>query len=80
MSGIWIRSQDKQTLVYANDIYTIDTGVYASSTTVEHSDVNKIGDYATKERAIEVINEIEDKLGYLNDTEIRTPTYHMPKD
>lgn len=54
---LWIRSQDKETLVKVNDIsieMNMIYGYFDKSTEYEH-----LGSYATKERAIEVLDEIQ---------------------
>ena len=54
---LWIRSQDKEKLVKANDIaieMNMIYGYFDKNTEYEH-----LGSYATKERAIEVLDEIQ---------------------
>lgn len=54
---LWIRSQDKETLVKVDDIsieMNMIYGYFDKSTEYEH-----LGNYATKERAIEVLDEIQ---------------------
>lgn len=55
---LWIRSQDKETLILAQhlDIYCVDKGIYS----IEESG-NDLGTYE-KERAIEILNEIQNAL------------------
>jgi hypothetical protein len=78
MEGIWIRSQDRETLIFATCVKVND---YSSSVTASNGDKTLfVGTYATRKRCVEVADEIEDKIGYLNDTEIRTPAYHMPQE
>lgn len=57
---LWIRSQDKKDLICTRRIYvhenTIRTNVY------EAIGFAILGEYETKERALEVLNEIQDEL------------------
>lgn len=57
---LWIRSQDKKDLICTRRIYvhenTIRTNVYEAIGFVI------LGEYETKERALEVLNEIQDEL------------------
>lgn len=58
---LWIRSQDKETLILANhlDIYCVDEeeNIYA----IEECG-NDLGNYISKERALEVLDEIQNIL------------------
>lgn len=74
---LWIRSQDKETLVKVNDIsieMNMIYGYFDKSTEYEH-----LGSYATKERAIEVIDEIEQRLIDLQTLEIAPDFYKVCK-
>lgn len=57
---LWIRSQNKETLIKANDI-TIEQnmiiGYFDKDTEYEY-----LGTYKSKERALEVLDEIQDLL------------------
>ena len=62
---LWIRSQDKRTLINTRrididdkSIIVWDEGRYASEI--------YLGEYATKERALEVLDEIQSKIATLN--------------
>jgi len=59
MGGIWIRSQDKNRLVFATNVYIDD---YGNFTLVKANSHIKIGEYPTKERALQVLDEIQ---GYI---------------
>lgn len=55
--NLWIRSQDKEKLVKVNDIaieMNMIYGYFDKNTEYEH-----LGSYATKERALEVLDEIQ---------------------
>ena len=66
---MWIRIQNKEGLVYANNFYIMKTKVeekYEISYFDGDSFV-KLGFYKSKERAIEVLDEIQYKIQCLND-------------
>lgn len=85
---LWIRSQDKRTLINTrridvddNNIIVWDEGRYASEI--------YLGTYKTKERALEVLDEIFDRLEDVDVTEKETrkeavigscKTYEMPEE
>ena len=90
---MWIRSQDKKTLVKADKLiigYDKDEKVYEI-----HNVYDSLGIYKSKERAIEVLGEIENKIMMNKVIEIfsnlgdmaqanrenytYTPIYQMPK-
>ena len=58
MNGIWIRSQDKKRLIFATNIYIDDYGSFVLIKANSHI----IGEYATKERALQLLDEIQ---GYI---------------
>lgn len=57
---LWVRSQSKQTLIKVEKIFTEYEEVYATT----NSEFNKtyLGKYKTKERALEVLDEIQNLL------------------
>lgn len=62
---LWIRSQDKEKLVKVNDIaieMNMIYGYFDKNTEYEH-----LGSYATKERALKVLDEIQYKIQCMND-------------
>ena len=63
---MWIRSQDKKKLVFAEEIVVMDCLIYAGDIL--------IGQYLTKERALKVLDEIETSItqGF--------SIYSMPKE
>lgn len=94
---LWIRSQDKSNLKKVNNIYAekiekdfeswVDN-IYCRPYVIT-SDNGNLGFYATKERALEVLDEIQEHLDYLNIGHIdRTDEkgfrvcsiYNMPKE
>ena len=61
---MWIRTQDKEALIYANNFYIMKTRgeeKYEISYFDGDSFV-KLGFYKSKERAIEVLDEIQNKI------------------
>ncbi len=79
---LWIRSQDKLKLVKVNYVYAIENKINSFSIYGETIDSAPIiGRYETKERAIEVLDEIQKllKTAELND-DINVIVYQMPKD
>ncbi len=82
---LWIRSQDKEVLILAShlDIYPVDKNVYA----IEESGVD-LGNYKSKERALEVLDEIQkykDKLEKsifleMIESNFVSSTFIMPKE
>lgn len=81
---LWIRSQDKERIIKINqlDVMELDTdvdprynhfGIYANEYLV--------GEYKSNERALEVLDEIHQKLIYLETLEIVPDSYKiLPKD
>lgn len=60
---LWIRTQDKLKLVKVNYVYAMKNKINSFSIygeTVDSAPI--IGRYETKERAIEVLDEIQDKM------------------
>ena len=95
---MWIRSQNKDALVYANSFYIIKSKreeIYEISYFDGDSFV-KLGFYKSKERALEVLDDIENKIMMNKVIEIfsnlgdmaqanrenytYTPIYQMPKE
>lgn len=70
---LWIRSQDKEVLLKCNQVYyfTINNK-HIIGTDLElvqrGYDYQSLGYYKSKERALEVLNEIENKIKYMGKT------------
>lgn len=94
---LWVRSQDKNNLKKVNNIYvehiTKDydswIGNIHSQPYVITSDNGNLGFYGTKERALEILDEIQNKIvtlnyqaHYLNEcfNLIESNVYEMPED
>lgn len=74
---LWIRSQSKETLMKVTKVHTCDGVIFANGYT-EFDE--RIGVYKTKERAIEVLEEIIDlwQNAYIGNA--HRIVYQMPKD
>jgi len=55
MNGIWIRSQDQNRLIFATNIYIDDYGSFVLVKANSHT----IGEYPTKKRALQLLDEIQ---------------------
>ena len=66
---MWIRGQNKEVLINANEIWTDSKTVYATYGTVE-SGYWSVGPYETEERCIEILNEIQNGICHHKATEI----------
>lgn len=77
---LWIRSQNKEVLAKVSDLYVV-IGVECENLEdgydIENGDF-RFGRYRTKERALEVLDEIEK---YINsDVMMNLDVYEMPKE
>ena len=90
---LWIRSQDRTRLIPKPNLYVVESE--AGITYIGDTMVGHIGEYATKERALEVLDEIHNfiendgsEMTMINDntkiefttTTIRKKVYEMPKE
>ncbi|HBM80421.1 MAG TPA: hypothetical protein DD426_06235 [Clostridiaceae bacterium] len=67
MKGIWIRTQDRQGLVYAIQFFMYScNGKYDFDCTSSCGDVQEIGRYGTVERALEILDCIQDRICTIN--------------
>jgi len=96
LSGIWIRSQDKETLIQTECInfetQWDDAKGYSAYNAITGETVSEteylLGEYATRERALAVLDEIQDRIYDIElkrfmgkDDEIFiTPIYIMPAE
>lgn len=87
---LWIRSQDKDILLKTNSLLVDDNNndIYTQDFIGENLTTYTLGRYKSKERALEVLDEIQNKLiSYLsefNDSgitlkEVFTVVYEMPE-
>lgn len=94
---LWIRSQDRNNLKKVNNIYVEEitkdydswVGNIYSRPYVITSDNGILGFYGTKDRALEVLDEIQCKLDYIYELSLRPRVlttiehkivYEMPKE
>lgn len=76
---LWIRSQDKLKLVKVNYVYAIENKINSFSIYGETIDsVPIIGRYETEERALEVLDEIQNYI-LLPNTDNSAYVYEMPE-
>ena len=86
---LWIRSQDKQYLIQVD--YLCTGGTYDNEVITNKNDISySLGTYRTKERALEVLDEIQNKINLINlgydfgspMVDLKNPTYiyQMPKE
>lgn len=62
MTEIWIRSQNKNYL--GNYVEVMATGDMILGYANGENDSTLLGEYATEERALQVLDEIQDKINY----------------
>ena len=82
---LWIRSQDKESLTKVSNIslkeirkpYTNEFGYYGIGTYYDNLQV--LGKYTAKERALEVLDEIDDLMRDLSDSDLKIIQYEMPE-
>ncbi len=90
---LWIRSQDKEALIKVDKIFYWNTCPEMPNTGkhylgnkewVGNADYTKLGEYNTKERAIEVLDEIQEKMYNLSSCNYHngyySRLYEMPKE
>ena len=87
--NLWIRSQDKKILTPINEKLEIVIGKYVKSTISEYRSKqfyeiyykdNKLGEYLTKERALEVLDEIQNHTILNQCVPPEHRFYEMPKE
>lgn len=86
---LWIRSQDRLRLCKANNLFIKNLSICCSCND-ENNDYDYLGVYSTKERALEVLDEIQrliTDLQYMSYTvdsssfySYRPNVYEMPKE
>lgn len=68
---MWIRSQDRRSFGDYKEVYIVEASIMGVSGA---TDDTKLGDYETPERALKVMDEIE------NHVHAKRMIYHMPKE
>ena len=76
---LWIRSQDKTILGKAHELCIRENQNENNETNYVIQDIYTMGTYSTKERALEVLDEITDFIDALNNTNTIT-IYQMPEE
>lgn len=81
---LWIRSQDKESLTKVSNVeYTYKEGNLYTDVRGKHyigtyyDNLKILGEYKSKERALEVLDEIQ---SYLMSDSPKSNVYHMPKE
>lgn len=78
---LWIRSQDKERLFKIDKL-----GIQEAKDNflvVLYTDYDewwRLGIYATKERALEILDEIQDLMSSLTDSDLKIIQYDMPSE
>ena len=74
---LWIRSQDRKRLLKINDIMFYErNGHYYIAKCYE----DNLASYKSKERALEVLDEIQDLINDISDNKMVGCVYEMPKE
>ena len=73
---LWIKSQDKQMLIKVFEVrlnWSNDAEIIVNSYTTDGCDYDYrgVGTYKTKDRALEVLDEIQHKLDYIYELSLR---------
>lgn len=85
---LWVRTQNKKQLIKCENIY-IDNVGYISQTYYINADSIRLGEYKTEERALEVLNEIQNIIKprsdifqheIIKDINPLTKVYEMPEE
>ena len=84
---LWVRTQDKRELVKTNAIYLVRVDKYFHIYCYVNNgeiDLGQYGDFEDKTRALEVLDEIQDKIEYFDSVHYNgnktTIIYEMPKE
>lgn len=73
---LWIRSQDRLYLNMVSNIAVIDNRVEM----LANQGRMALGRYKTHERALEVLDEIQDLMRSLTDSDLKIIQYEMPEE
>ena len=76
---LWIRSQDRECLIKVNRVDKYGLSIIAFVTFDNECTEIYLGKYATEERASKVLDEIEDLMRSLNNSDLKIIIYEMPK-
>lgn len=77
---LWIRSQDKERLFKADKLGIQEAkDVFLVVLYTDYDEWWKLGTYKTRERALEVLDEIQDLMRSLTDSDLKIIQYEMPE-
>jgi len=77
--GLWVRSQDRTTLIRSYEIYISEYG--KDSYVIKAKRTSHIlGVYNTFERALEVLDEIQERVNFNIKLKVETCVYQMPNE
>lgn len=77
---LWIRNQDRENLVKVELLEISERGKDCMIITIFQNKVAHLGIYKTKERALEVLDEIQDLMRSLSNSDLKIIQYEMPKE
>ena len=78
---LWIRSQDKRLLQKIDNVYC--NANYDNKRICCFDKLNcetELGEYKTKERALELLDEIQELMRSLSDSDLKIIQYEMPEE
>lgn len=76
---LWIRNQDRENIVKVELLEIQERKEDYMIVTMFQNKIAHLGIYATKERALEVLDEIQDLMRSLTDSDLKIIQYEMPK-
>lgn len=77
--NLWVRSQDKRILQKVDNIF-LDANFEDKRISTYDGDNVELGTYKTKERALEVLDEIQEYINFNIKLKLETCIYEMPED
>ena len=77
---LWIRSQDKEDLIEVHSVEVSIKDKIKIITLINANTIINLGIYKSKERAFEVLDEIQEIMTNLADSDLKIIQYEMPKD
>ena len=76
--NLWVRSQDKRILQKVDNIF-LDANYEDKRISTYDGDNVELGTYKTKERALEVLDEIQEYINFNIKLKLETCIYEMPE-
>lgn len=77
--NLWVRSQDKRILQKVDNIF-LDANHEDKRISTYDGDSITLGEYKTKERAIEILDEIQEYMNFDIKLKLETCIYEMPEE